>query len=134
MDRLKRLWKTQGGSPTESVEGRHGEKRGMDMEADGQDVSSLVQDADATISEILDEEDEASDDASEDEYEYEQMAMFASGASPVATCWVPLVAIFVCMTYYDFSPVLFFTLAGIATAYIHVFLPELSGSRAVLSV
>lgn len=58
------------------------------------------------------------------------VAMFESGGSVMATCWVPLLAIFACMAYYDLNPFFFFMLAGLATAYIHLFLPELSGSAA----
>lgn len=81
------------------------------------------------ISEHSDTNEDDLNDILEDDGSDEQvMAMFVSGANTVATCWVPLVAIFSCMAYYDLNPVFFFVLAGIATAYIHVFLPELSGS------
>lgn len=64
----------------------------------------------------------------DDGYGYQQVVLFTSGASVMATCWIPLAAIFVSMAYYDVNPVFFFLLAGIATTYINIFLPELSGS------
>lgn len=74
-----------------------------------------------------DKEDETLEDI-DDGYEYQQVVLFTSGASAMTTCWIPLAAIFVSMVYYDVSPVFFFLLAGIATTYINILLPELSGS------
>lgn len=51
-----------------------------------------------------------------------------SGATTMAACWVPLMIIFSVMSFFDPSPVVFFVLAGIATTYVKVFLPELVGA------
>lgn len=53
--------------------------------------------------------------------------MVSSGAMMVA-CWIPLMAIFSLMSILDPSPVVFFLLAGLATAYVRFFLPELASS------
>lgn len=56
------------------------------------------------------------------------LEMVSGGAAMVA-CWVPLMLIFSCMSFFDPSPAVFFLLAGIATAYVRFFLPELAGSK-----
>jgi hypothetical protein len=51
-----------------------------------------------------------------------------SGATTMAAFWIPLMLIFSLMSLIDVTPFVFFILAGIATTYAKVFLPELVGA------
>lgn len=51
-----------------------------------------------------------------------------SGGAAMVVCWIPLMVIFSCMSFLDPSPFVFFLLAGVATAYVRFFLPELAGN------
>ena len=51
-----------------------------------------------------------------------------SGATTMAVFWIPLMLIFSLMSFIDVTPFVFFILAGVATTYVKVFLPELVGA------
>lgn len=57
-----------------------------------------------------------------------RMMQMTSGGTVMAAFWVPLMVVFSCMTLIDTSPVVFFLLAGVATTYVNIFLPELAGT------